>query len=312
MTTLLPPSPRPADDLRKESRLLRVSIAATVALSVLGIGLGLLARSKAITFDGFYGLVDAVITTVSLAALKLIARGEDRRFQFGYWHLEPMLATANAVALVSGCVYAVVDGLSGLLSRPPAVELGLSAVYAGAMTLIGLVMHVFVRRSGRGLQSQLLRIDAQSWLVGALLTGGLFISFAIALAARAAGAVGWPNYIDPVVLIVAGLGLLPVPAKTLWSAGRELFQIAPPDLDRRVRAVAREVAERHGFVDFSSHVAQAGRLQTVEIGLVAGSPADILSFAQMDAIRVELADRLRGPTPGFWLTVDFTADRRWI
>jgi len=46
--------------------------------------------------------------------------------------------------------------------------------------------------------------------------------------------------------------------------------------------------------------------------LVAGSPADILSFAQMDAIRVELADRLRGPTPGFWLTVDFTADRRWI
>ena len=45
----------------------------------------------AIVGRGFTGLM----TAIALLIVRLIARGDDRRFQYGYWHLEPMLALLN-------------------------------------------------------------------------------------------------------------------------------------------------------------------------------------------------------------------------
>ena len=39
-----------------------------------------------------YSFVDVVPTMVSLIVVKLIARGSSHRFQYGYWHLEPLVA----------------------------------------------------------------------------------------------------------------------------------------------------------------------------------------------------------------------------
>jgi len=37
-----------------------------------------------------------------------------------------------------------------------------------------------------------------------------------------------------------------------------------------------------------------------------------MSFEQLDTIRREIALAMGGLNPGYWLTVDFTADERWI
>ncbi|QUD89834.1 cation diffusion facilitator family transporter [Phenylobacterium montanum] len=301
-----------ADVHRRERRLLLLSALMTVSLSCLGVGLGLLARSKALCLDGFYGLVDTIITGLSIAALRLIERGEDQRFQFGYWHLEPMLATANAAALTSVCLYAVADGLAGLLNPAPTANFGLSAIYAGASTLVGLAMQFYMRGSNRALRSQLLRVDAQSWLVGALLTLGLFVSFGLSWLVSSFGRPGWLAYIDPLVLIAAGLALLPTPLSTLRRSGVEFLGIAPADLDQQVRAIVAEVARRHDFARANTHVSRAGRLQFVEIVLVAASGERTVSFSLMDQIRAEIAEELASASPRFWLTVDFTADVRWL
>src|SRR5690349_7889327 len=99
----------------KEQRLLATSMATTIVFAVASIGFGLWLGSKSVTFDGFYDLIDAAMTGIALLTVRLIARGEDRRFQYGYWHLEPMLALLNGLVLSFACVYAFLDGLNGLL-----------------------------------------------------------------------------------------------------------------------------------------------------------------------------------------------------
>ncbi len=126
------------------------------------------------------------------------------------------------------------------------------------------------------------------------------------------GAGQFAVYVDPAILIVLSVCMAPFPAATIARAGREILQIAPPELDARVDSIARDVAARHGFVDHRSYVTKVGRAQFIEIGFVAPSAATVKTLGEFDAVRQEIADAMGGRRPGYWLTVDFTADPRWI
>ena len=60
-------------DTAREQRILKFSIGATLAVSAVGFGGGLLVGSQAILFDGVYSLVDVALTLVSLSVLRLAA-----------------------------------------------------------------------------------------------------------------------------------------------------------------------------------------------------------------------------------------------
>jgi predicted Co/Zn/Cd cation transporter (cation efflux family) len=97
-----------------EQGTLKFSIALTVCLGVLGVASGLATGSQAIIFDGMYSFVDVVPTVVSLLVVKLIARGTSHRFQYGYWHLEPLVAVLRDSILAMACIYAAVDAVKTL------------------------------------------------------------------------------------------------------------------------------------------------------------------------------------------------------
>lgn len=82
-------------DTAAEQRLLRLSIVFIALIIVAGLVVGIAAGSRAILFDGVYSTVDVAMTTIGLGVSRLIAREWSPRFQFGYWHLEPMVATLN-------------------------------------------------------------------------------------------------------------------------------------------------------------------------------------------------------------------------
>ncbi|MBA4014241.1 MAG: cation diffusion facilitator family transporter [Phenylobacterium sp.] len=311
---MTPPTPHPSGPhpSAKEERLLATSMATTIVFAVASIGFGLWLGSKSVTFDGFYDLIDAAMTAIALLTVRLIARGDDRRFQYGYWHLEPMLALLNGLVLSFACVYAFLDGLNGLLAGGRYVQFGLGAVYAGLSSVLSFGMFAYVRSSARHLHSQMLDVDSRSWLMGGVLSAGLCLSFLIGKALTGSGAEWMTPYVDPMILVIVAVCLVPFPALTLWRASQDILMIAPSALDQQIQELAGEVAARYGFSSFSSHVVRSGRQQFIEIGFVAPSGQTTMSFEQLDTIRREIALAMGGLNPGYWLTVDFTADERWI
>ncbi len=287
-------------------------MAITVAFAVVSMVVGLWLRSSSITFDGFYLLIDGAMTAIALWTVRLIARGDDRRFQYGYWHLEPMLALINGLVLSFACVYAFLDGLNGLLAGGRDVQFGLGAVYAALSSVASFGMFAYVRHSARHLDSQMLDVDSRAWLMSGVLSSGLCLSFVVGGALARSDAAWLAPYVDPAILMIVAVCLAPFPVVTLWRAAPDVLLIAPAALDQRMRQVAADVARKYDFVDFNSHVTRSGRQQFVEIGFVASSGATALSFAELDQIRHEIALALGGVSPGYWLTVDFTADSRWI
>jgi len=294
-----------------EQGTLKFSIALTVLLGVLGVASGIVTGSQAIIFDGMYSFVDVVPTIVSLLVVKLLAQGTSQRFQYGYWHLEPLVAVLRDSILVVACIYAAVDAVKTLSSGGHDVEYGRAAAWAGILCVIGIAMTMFLRRRAKLLQSPMLEVDARSWASSALLSLSLLFGFAIGALITRTRYQDWIPYVDSTVLLCMAVLLLPMPLFGLWRSMRDVLQIAPGGLDGRVHAVMDMLVKQRGFLEYSSYIAKVGRGTFVEIHVLV-PPESRIDIASADAIRREVSNALNAGTPTFWLTIDFTAERRWL
>lgn len=299
-------------DTRDEQRLLRLSIGITLLIGSAGVVIGLLTRSQALVFDGMYSLVDVVITVLSLAVSRLLANEGSRRFQFGYYHLEPMVEALGGSILALSCIYAAANAIESLLTGGGQVHFGIASIWAGVLTVTGLAMAVYMKRHARRLDSTLLALDARSWVISGLLSLALLIGFAAAIALEGSARASWVPYIDSGVLLAIAVFMLPLPLRATARAIQEVMQVAPGDLDQRVQEVLRDVVATQGFLDYSSHVAKMGRIRFIEVHFLVPPDYVFGTLDKADRIRSDIAARIGADNDQFWLTIDFTADPRWI
>ena len=73
-----------------------------------------------------------------------------------------------------------------------------------------------------------------------------------------------------------------------------------------------DVIARHGFATYTSYVAKVGRAQFIEIHIAVPTGMRLDNVATADAIRREIAEAIGDEGPHRWLTIDFTADPRWL
>jgi cation diffusion facilitator family transporter len=295
-----------------EQGALKLSILVTALTGLTGIVAGFVIGSRAIMFDGIYSFVDVMLTSGALAVSKLLNREPTRRFQFGYWHLEPLAGVVESAVLVTACVYAIIDALQGLTSGGLAVSYRFGLVWAGVMCVSGMVMAIYVGRLARDLGSILLEVDSRGWLLSGLLSLALLAAYGLAVVLDGSAYSHWVPYVDPAVLLCMSLALLPIPLKTLIAAIQDVLQVAPQDLDQRVRFVLDAMTKERGFLRYSSHVAQVGRARFVELHILVPADYRVETVQAVDEIRREIAARLNASWPQTWLTVDLTADPEWM
>jgi predicted Co/Zn/Cd cation transporter (cation efflux family) len=290
-------------DTTAEQRVLKQSIAATALVGTSCVAFGLWAASRSIMFDGVYSLLDVVLTLGSLVVSRLITSAGSRRFQYGYWHLEPLVLTFNSAMLCLLCVYALINGIDGLLGpgHEMAFEAGIAwVVVTGAACL---ALWLYIGAQAKKLRSELLALDAKGWLISGALNVALLIAFALGVLARYTDYRNAGAYADSIVLVVLALVMLPVPLSSCVRALREVLQIAPRDLDRRVREVLDAVNARHGLAGYRSFVARTGRIALVEVHFRVPEDLPIGNIRTLDAIRSEVRAGLH--EPHLWLTINF-------
>ncbi len=296
---------------RREQEVLRRSIAMTGVVSALGIVLGLLSGSLSIVFDGMFSLIDAAMSVLALFVARLVTRDGSPRFQYGYWHVEPMVLAFNGGVLMLLCAYAFINAVGGILDGGRELALDWALGYAAVVGTICFAMFFYERHANRRIGSDFVRLDTQSWLMSALITSALLLAFAAAWALRDTRFAHLTAYADPAVLAVLALCLIPVPVRTVRRALAEIFLVTPEDLDRRVHEVMDGVVARHGFAGYTSYVAKVGRARFIEVHVVVPADWPLDGIARLDAVRSEIGRALGTESPDRWLTVAFTANPAW-
>jgi predicted Co/Zn/Cd cation transporter (cation efflux family) len=175
-----------------------------------------------------------------------------------------------------------------------------------------MAMAAYIRRHARSQQSLLLEIDYRSWLLSGVLSLALFASYALALWLEDSAYSAWAPYVDPIMLLLLSFALLPMPLKILFDTLRDVMEVAPEELDRRVHSVMAELVRDRGFLKYSSYVSQVGRVRFIEIHILVPRGFRIETVDAVDDLRTEIAARLDAAWPHVWLTVDVTANPEWI
>jgi cation diffusion facilitator family transporter len=296
-----------------EQRLLKLSIAVTIGVASVGVVFGLLSGSMSIVFDGVFSAIDAAMSGLALFVSRLVSRvAENRRFQFGYWHIEPMVLAFNGGTLMLLCFYAFLNSIDSLLAGGRQLNFDWAMAYAAAVGVVAFGMFFYARHRNRQIGSDFVRLDVQSWLMSAAITSALLLAFAVAWGLEGTRYAHLTPYADPLILAVLSLILVFVPIHTVRRALTEILLITPPELDARVRQVLDEVVARYGFKTYTSYVAKVGRAQFIEIHVAVPPESPIDSVGEADAIRREIAEAIGGEGPHRWITIDFTADSRWL
>lgn len=295
----------------QERRILRTSVLVTVFVGSLGVLFGLLSGSLSIVFDGVFSVVDASMTGLALLVSRLIARQASARFQLGFWHLEPMVLAFNGALLMLLSFYALVNAVSAILAGGRLIEFGWAIVYASFVVVICFGMVVWERRANRGAESQFVALDVKGWIMSGSVTLALLLAFAVAYSLEGTRFEPYAPYADPAILAILTVLILPVPARTVLSALKDILLVAPADLDRAVRAAAEAIVARHGFSDVRTYVAKSGRGRTVEIHFVLPPRYELGTVEWSDRIREEVSAAIGFAGPDRWLTVTFTGDVKW-
>lgn len=306
--------------MNTEQGLLRLSIIITVLVAGFGIVFGLLSGSFSIVFDGVYSLADASMSVLALIVATLIRRHTTEgdasrrlaeRFNMGFWHLEPMVLAINGTLLCGVSLYALINAIGSLLSGGRHLEFGFAIVYAALTSLICFSLAVLEFRANKRIRSDFVALDAKAWIMSGSISLALLIAFIVgALLENTAWAWLGP-YIDPAVLAIICLIIIPIPVLTIRQAFSDVLMVTPPALKQHVDDVAAKVVAQYGFKDWQAYVAKVGRARQIELYFIVPEDWPAWTLADWDAVRNGVGEAIGGEGPNRWLTIAFTTDPQW-
>jgi predicted Co/Zn/Cd cation transporter (cation efflux family) len=306
--------------MRTEQGVLRISIAVTILLAGFGILVGLMSGSSAIVFDGVYLLIDVCMTILALLVSNLIASstaggsGKSRlveRFTMGFWHLEPMVLGLNGTLLMAAAIYALINAIGSLMAGGRDLTFDRAIIYAVVTLIVTIMMAIFVKRANRSIQSDFLALDAKSWLMSSALTAALLVAFIFGFMIQGTGLEWVSPYIDPTVLALMSLVVIPIPVGTVKQALADILLVTPSDLKQHVDEIAQEIVQCYGFISYRAYVARVGRGRQIELYFIVPTDWPPKQLEEWDKIRDEIGEAIGDESSNRWLTIVFTTDPEW-
>ncbi len=295
-----------------ETAALRLSAGMALFMAALGIAFGLLTRSDVIMLDGFFSLVGFAMAVVTMRVAWLVQQPPDEHFHFGYAQFEPFLNTVKGLLMLGVSGFAVAGAVDAMVHGGRDLNAGLAVVYAIVALAGCLVVAVVQRRAARSTGSPLLDVDARNWLIDGVLSGVVAGVFLVALVL---GGTGWASvvpYIDPVLVIVVVLAIIPVPLTIIRDGAREILGFAPPaavqeDVRRRVQAAVDDVPVEALHVSMM----KIGRAFYVLNQIVVSPEFRPGRVSELDAVRKRIAAAMGGFEPTPIIDTVFTEDEKW-
>src|SRR5690606_4017225 len=173
-------------------------------------------------------------------------------FSMGFWHLEPMVLACSGLMLTSAVLYALINAVHSFIEGGRVLHFGHAMLYAGVTLVACIVMSVYQLRANRRLKSQLVALDARAWMMSGAITTALLLAFAIGSTLQGTALEHWTPYIDPGVLALVCVLILPLPLGTILQ----------------LEEVARQVVAEERFLDFRAYVARVRRGRQIELHFI--------------------------------------------
>lgn len=302
-----------AKESKQERNALVVSIIGAILMTGLATAMAIVTRSEAILLDAVFNAVTLVMAGLTLRVASLIHGKQSKWFPFGYYSFESMLNTIKGIIILIVCVGASVSSVNAIIDGGRDLEMGLASLYAIMATGICTGIAIVLRRRARRVHSPLLDLDAYNWLINALISGGVAVTFVFSFFLQSTRWSGVLAFVDPVLVLVLVLGILKIPVDIIRAGVAQLLLAAPNrELQDHCAARLNQAFDATNTERVEVRMSQVGRLVYVMVQVLVGGDDQLSSIDEQDQIRARISSALGGLHGELVVDVLFTRQARWL
>ena len=290
-----------------EQRALRTSLWVGIGFAVVSAVWGLLANSEVILLDAVFTPLYLLMTSGSLIVSRIVAKGPSRAFPFGRNALAPLFVIAQAIILVGALAYAILEAVRVILAGGSHVAGASLLGYGVFSALVCLITwRVLLRMAG---DRSLVKAEADGWFSSVASSAVVAVGGVIVLLVDGTRFGAAAPYVDPVLVIIGGLGFAVIPINLFRCSIRDLQTARPePELAARVEAVVENVRTAEGLPEPILRVGRLGAILDVALAFVL--PRGTGDIACEDRVRRAVPGWLGDLPYSVWITVEFSYDAK--
>ena len=295
-----------------EKFALKLSVGGNLFFTAAGFGFAVLTHSEAILLDGIFSLVVLVLSLITLKVAHLIQRPGDDTFHFGYAHFEPLLNVFKSITILTICVFALVGAIDDLTHGGREFEVGMAMIYALVATIVCSSIAFYLRSVASKSDSSLVKVDATSWMIDALISSAVFVAFGLAFLFKESAFAEYLPYVDPGLVALLVLIALPFPLKILKDNLKEVLLFAPDkQLQDEIHQQMEEAVKPYGCRETSLRISKTGRQVYINVALHLRDDFPLVNVSGLDSIREDIDNRMKAYNQNIVMDISFISDSKW-
>ena len=290
---------------------MRLSVMGALFFGVFGLSWGIYIQSGAIVFDGFYSFLGTFLSALALLVTKHIESHESEKFQFGKYQLEPLFIIVRSLMMITFITYSIINSILVIVGGGIEIAAGWALVYA-SISLIGcLFFWIYLGRYSK-INSMILKTEVLQWKIDTFLSAGVILTYITYLLLENGRFAFFTVYIDPVLVIILSVSVIRIPIKAAVRNFKDLILYAPDDeVAFAIQSEVNKIRIKEKLLDSKTRIGRSGRIYFVEVNYLV-EDSWMREIKWKDAIAQRIEDVATSMDTKTWLTVMFTAQKKWL
>lgn len=295
-----------------EKKAIKLVMLGDLMMAIFGLVFFYLTYSQAILMDGVYPFVDMVAGLLTLRVVSLMAQQANQSQPFGYAIFEPVMNFIKGILILLVILLGLYASIKAIILGGHHIEADIAVFYSVIATVINFLLAYVLYRINQTAQSSMIEVDLQGWIVGGILSVAVGLSFLAVIWLESAGYDEWVPYMDPLVLLVLIVMMLPMPLKILKENGLQIIGRSDnAEHLAQLHQITSAVFAQVPVEDIKLRALKEGRMIYVQayVQLKSQAPFDL---EQQDEYRKVLYQQLKQTNDYLSLDVIYTAQPIWI
>ena len=295
--------------MKKEQTAYYISMASGLFMAALGFVFAHITNSQSIYLDGMFSLVNMSMATITLILSRKVVSYKSEKFQFGIGQAEPMVNVLKAFIFLGILVYSFFLAIEAIWDGGRVMLFNSGVLYALIAALGCFFTSFLISRVERNNPTPMLRVERRGWFVDGVLSSAVLLVFGTGYLIRETGLARYSDYIDPVMMIILVILVLPIPLRIFRDNFFDLLFSAPPGENIRIIENHIEAAlPGNDLQDYFFRTAKLGRFHHIHLSVL--MKKKLLATQALDELRTSLDTAINRDIPNSIITIETTLDRQ--
>ncbi len=267
-----------------ERRAILVSMFSALFFSLLGFIFSIWSSSQAVLLDGAFNLISGVTIGFGLKISKLLNAPVSFRRPAGYVALEPLYIIIKGFIVFGLTAFVVISNVILLLNGGNELKLGVIIIYILIALIGNILTYVYVKAKNKQIDSSLLQVEKDNWMINTVITASIALSFVIAFIFQDGFLSPYVKYVDQIIVIAVGILTITIPIRAMSTGTKELLLIGHDEASQNeIEGMIDEALQDEPLAKRKLYVLKTGRKRWLTLYV---QPAK-------DVVPIDYSDRIK-------------------